>query len=133
MASKTLVNKLDRLFSKYIRLRDSSGEYFTCCSCGRTLAIEQADAGHFVNRRWMSLRWNEQNVHAQCSSCNRFDEGNIPAYSLFMARKYGDKHIERLLIQKSTRKYTDFELELLIEEYKTKLKSLTLERSSAIL
>lgn len=127
MASKTLTKKLDILFSKFIRQRDSKGEYFKCCSCGQLKPIEKADAGHFINRRWMATRWREDNVHAQCSSCNRFDEGNAVGYTLFMLDKYGKDHVDYLnSIKNAGYKYTDFELKLLIDEYKRKIKDASL-------
>lgn len=124
MASKAKIAALDRVFSKYIRLRDSDGDYFVCCSCGATKAYEQADAGHFINRRWMALRWDERNVHAQCRSCNRFDEGNNIGYVRFMQRTYGDQMIDILMSKKKSHRWTDFELDILIAEYKDKIKSL---------
>ena len=125
MASKAKIKAADRVFSKYIRLRDSHGDsYFVCCSCGRTLPYEQADAGHFVNRRWMALRYDEMNVHAQCRSCNRFDEGNNVGYMRFMQRKYGDSAIDLLLMKKVSYSWTDFELDILMKEWKDKIKDL---------
>lgn len=126
MADKKLIKKLDVLFSKYIRLRDSKGDYFICCSCGQIKPIEQADAGHFINRRWMATRWREDNVHSQCRACNRFDEGNATGYALFMIEKYGKDHVDYLnSIKNAGYKYTDFEIKLLIDEYKSKLKNLS--------
>lgn len=124
MASKSLINKLDRIFSQFIRLRDSSDGYFVCCSCGAPKPYEQGDAGHFINRRWMALRWREDNVHMQCRSCNRFDEGNAAGYAVFMLEKYGKEHVNMLLAMKTSYKWTDFELEVLAKEYKEKVKNL---------
>ena len=88
-----------------------------------------ADAGHFINRRWMAVRWNETNVHAQCSSCNRFDEGNAVGYTLYMIKKYGQPHVEMLMALKNGgQKWTDWELDVLIKEYKQKVKDLTSSR-----
>lgn len=127
MASKTNIRKLDEVFSKFIRARDTNHDgTFVCCSCSRVLPYEQADAGHFINRRFMSLRWDERNVHAQCRSCNRFSEGNSVGYFRFMQRKYGDEVIDLLQAMKNqSQKWSDFELELLIKEYKQKLSDLT--------
>lgn len=126
MASKAKVKTLDRWFSKFIRLRDSKDGVFTCCSCGQLKTYDKADAGHFINRRWMAVRWNETNVHAQCSSCNRFDEGNAAGYAMFMIRKYGESHVDYLQgIKRDVAKYSDFELELMTKDYKQKVKDLT--------
>jgi len=122
---KQLTAKLDKLFSKYIRKRDLiNGEYFKCCSCGQLKPKEQADCGHFVNRRWMACRWREDNCHSQCRLCNRFDEGNAIGYTMFMIDKFGKEHIEYLQsIKNAGYKYSELELKLLIDEYKTKLNS----------
>lgn len=66
----TLVNKLDKVFSQYIRLRDAmpSG-VFRCISCGQIKPIGKADCGHFYSRRHMSTRFDEDNCNAECSYC----------------------------------------------------------------
>ena len=116
---------MDYIFKRYCRLRDTSNGVFRCCSCGQYKPYEKADGGHFINCRWMSTRWEETNVHAQCSSCNRFDEGNAAGYANFMIKKYGQKHVDYLLALKNEPAlWSNFELELLIKEYKTKVKAL---------
>lgn len=122
MASKPLIKKLDTIFSKYIRLRDSHDGVFVCCSCGQLKPFEQADAGHFINRRWMALRWDERNVHAQCRSCNRFDEGNAVGYTRFMIKTYGEDTVDLLERMKTSYKWSDGELDILIKDYKQKVK-----------
>lgn len=125
MASKTLVKKLDKVFSEYVRLKGSRDGYFTCCSCGQIKPYQQADAGHFINRRWMATRWHEDNVWPQCRSCNRFDEGNASGYALFMLNTYGEEHMHYLrALSRETAKFTDSELTLLIQDYKSKIKEL---------
>jgi len=120
---KQLIAKLDKLFSKFIRLRDTPNNIFKCCSCGQIKDYKQADCGHFINRRWMATRWREDNCHAQCRSCNRFDEGNAVGYTMFMINRYGKEHVEYLESIKNTGwKPTEFELQVLIKEYKEKLK-----------
>jgi len=125
MASSSVIKKMDYAFKRYIRLRDTTDGYFKCCSCSQIKPYESADGGHFINCKWMSTRWDETNVHAQCSSCNRFDEGNSAGYTMFMIDKYGKKHVEYLLMLKNeTTKWTDFELDFLIKEYRIKYKKL---------
>lgn len=125
MASQAVIKKMDTVFQRYIRLRDTKGEYFICCSCGAMKDKSQIQAGHWINRRWMATRWREDNVHGQCISCNMYDEGNGPGYTRFMQRTYGDKHVEYLLAIKNEQMlYHNFEVELLIKEYKKKIKEL---------
>ncbi len=61
--------KLDKVFSEYIRKRDTRNGVFKCISCGRILPYEQADCGHYINRKHMSTRFDEMNCNAQCRSC----------------------------------------------------------------
>jgi hypothetical protein len=80
-------DKLDRIFSQYIRLRDADQNgYIRCISCGKIVLWKEADNGHFINRKHMSLRFSETNCNAQCRSCNRFDEGNMTGYNLGMIK-----------------------------------------------
>jgi len=76
-----LVDKLDRIFSLFIRYRDTMPNgYFQCISCGKIKPFNKADCGHYINRQHMSTRFDEMNCNAQCSHCNRFMEGNIQDY-----------------------------------------------------
>lgn len=116
----------DKWFSIYIRIRDSdTNGITTCCSCSKKVQWRQSDAGHYVNRKHMSLRFSEINVNSQCRSCNRFDEGNIPAYGLFLQKKYGDDIIAKLLLTKQkTHKISKYELKEIANFYKVKAKDL---------
>lgn len=67
-----LVKKLDRVFSEYIRLRDSKPygyKYFRCISCGMVKPYEQMDCGHFIGRTHMATRFDEKNCNGECKSC----------------------------------------------------------------
>lgn len=69
----TLKAKLDRVFSEYIRLRDTEGHtkdgFFKCVSCGQIKPYSQADCGHYIGRQHMATRYNEINCNAQCRYC----------------------------------------------------------------
>ena len=122
-----LTKKLDKVFSAYIRLRDTmpSG-FFTCISCGQIKPFEQGDCGHYVNRQHMSLRFSEMNCNMQCRKCNRFDEGNIMGYRQGLVKKYGEQRVVMLEAQKhETKKRSDFELEAMIKYYTAEVKRLS--------
>lgn len=125
-----LIAKLDIIFSKYIRLRDSNGKgYFRCISCGRVLPYSQADCGHYINRGHMSTRYNTMNCNAQCRKCNRFMEGNIQGYRRGLIKKYGEPKVELLeAMQNQVCKISVFELEQMIIFYKQEIKKLEDER-----
>ena len=119
--TKQLRDKLDRIFSEYIRLRDAKefgGKYFRCISCGRVLPFAQADCGHYISRTNMALRFSEQNCSAQCRYCNRFKDGNVLEYRQGLARKIGEKSVELLESRRhEARKWSAWELEQLIDYY----------------
>ena len=123
----TLKNKLDRIFSKYIRLRDrlKNTDCIKCISCGKIIHWKESDCGHYVNRSTMGLRYNEKNCNAQCRKCNRFEEGNMSGYTLGLIDKYGKGIIELLHSAKRLNtKITRFEYETLINHYNKEVKTL---------
>jgi hypothetical protein len=68
-------DKLDIIFSKYIRLRDTD-EYGNgaCFTCGKMCNYKELDCGHFRSRRNLATRWYQDNAHAQCRECNTKDD-----------------------------------------------------------
>lgn len=125
-----LVKKLDKVFSLYIRLRDSmpSG-YFKCISCGQIKRFDQADCGHFFGRKHMATRFDEDNCSAECSSCNRFVSDHLIGYQTNLIRKIGMSRFELLILKaNSTKKWCDFELEAMINHYTNEVKRLSSEK-----
>lgn len=125
-----LVAKLDRIFSAYIRLRDTmpSG-YFRCISCGQIKPYSQADCGHFFSRRHMSTRFSEDNCHAECKACNRFSADHLVGYQRNLIAKIGQQRFDLLTIESSeTKWYADFELETLIKHYQKEVARLRLQK-----
>lgn len=127
--------KLDKVFSQYIRLRDMipGTTIFRCISCGMIKPINQADCGHYINRQHMSTRYSEVNCNAQCRSCNRFDEGNIQGYRRGLVLKYGEARVCLLESTKyEMRKYSEFEYKALISHYQGEIKRILKERGLTI-
>ncbi len=127
-----LKDKLDKVFSEFIRLRDSKKfgyKFFQCISCGLVKPYEQADCGHYINRQHMSTRFDEMNCNAQCHSCNRFDEGNMSGYRQGLKARYGEQRVLLLELKKNeTRQYSDFEYTALINYYKKLIKQMKDEK-----
>jgi len=119
------VARLDEIFSKFIRKRDTMAGYGRCISCDAILTFDTCDCGHYVNRKHMSTRFDEFNCNAQCRSCNRFDEGNIQGYRRGLIKKIGLKSTDMLEIKKHNLcQLSLVELDLLIAYYKKKYKEL---------
>lgn len=126
----TLVDRLDTVFSRYIRLRDAMPTgMFRCISCGKIKPIEQADCGHFHSRTHMSTRFDEDNCHAECRYCNRFSADHIIGYRENLIKKIGEQRFKLLDIKAhETKKWSHFELEQLAKYYRALVQKLQKEK-----
>lgn len=129
---KSTINKLDRVFSEFIRLRDANANgYVRCISCGKINHWKEVDCGHYVNRKHLSTRWHEKNCNAQCRACNRFDEGNMLGYTKGLVKKYGPSVLDELdMLKHQVSKLSDFEGKLLIKHYQDKVKELKKQKAA---
>jgi hypothetical protein len=119
------IERLDTVFSKFIRRRDCGFTYGRCISCGTIVTYANCHNGHYVNRQHMALRFDEQNCNAQCVNCNSFDEGNVQGYRRGLIAKIGEKATDMLEIRKhNTCHLSEVELDLLISVYKKKLQQI---------
>lgn len=113
-----LKKKLDKVFSDYIRQRDGG----RCYTCGSTQEWKYQQNGHFISRGKMSTRYDEQNCHCQCVSCNVFKNGNYPEYAAKLQDQYGDGIIKELNARgRAIKQFTVKELTELIEKYQKKI------------
>lgn len=119
------IERLDNIFSRFIRRRDCGYKVGICISCGALITFETCDCGHYINRQHMSLRYDEQNCNAQCRDCNRNDEGNVQGYRRGLIIKIGEKATDMLEIKKhNICKMTEAELDILYAHYSEKLKKI---------
>lgn len=88
--------KADKAFSLFIRKRDAKNGG-KCITCNKWFPYEEMDAGHFVSRNCIALRYDEQNVNAQCRGCNRFRGGEQALYAKALDKKYGEGTSDSLL------------------------------------
>lgn len=124
------IKKLDRIFSEFIRLRDTMPNgMFRCISCGKIKPYSQADCGHYHSRTHMSTRFDEDNANAECRSCNRFCADHLVGYRKNLIAKIGE-HRYNVLEWRAhqTKKWSDFELKELIKHYQAKIKDLKGEK-----
>lgn len=113
---KKLKEDLDKIFSLYIRARDGK-----CVQCGST---DQPTNGHLFTRGHFSTRWDELNCHQQCWGCNSFHKWDAHPYTSWFIRQYGIEAYDDLHVKHSTiRKFSRYDLEAMIAEYKAKVES----------
>lgn len=78
-------NKLQKVFNKYIRIRD---HLRGCISCGESLEGTKYDAGHFwEKKRYPFLRFHESNCFGQCVQCNKHRGSNAHEYRLRITQR----------------------------------------------
>jgi len=110
--------QLDKVFSLFIRNRDSENGYAKCFTCSKIMTIKESQCGHFISRRHYATRWDEINCAAQCVGCNVYNQGNAPQFAANLEKKYGAGTIEKLLMKKKNKANLNrFILETLIKQY----------------
>jgi hypothetical protein len=129
---KTLKNKLDAVFSQWIRRKNATSQGLAVCvSCGAVKPWKEQQCGHFVSRIYLATRWHEKNCAVQCGACNVLRRGNYAEYTAYMLRKYGQGVIDELLVLKRKPvKFTAADLELMIKDTKRKLETLNDPRAN---
>lgn len=116
-----------RAFNDYIRARDGN----VCISCGSPTAVSY-HAGHFRTTAAASqLRFNEDNVHSQCASCNTHHSGNIGPYRINLITKIGLQRVEALESNNEPHRYTREELDGIRARYRAALRELNKQREAA--
>jgi hypothetical protein len=108
-------------FNRFIRQRDL---HDPCISCGRHHK-GQYHAGHlYTTKARPDLRFNEDNCHKQCSSCNNYLSGNVQAYRVNLTEKIGKERVEALEREGELPKYTIDDLEEIKKIYNHKYRQL---------
>jgi hypothetical protein len=113
-----------QVFNKWINLRDKG---LPCISCDKPIT-GRVNASHFWNaNNHYNVRFNEDNVHSSCITCNQFLSGNLLEYRTRLISKIGEQRFNILEAEsKKTRKFTIDELKEIINIYKKKIKQIEL-------
>ena len=120
MTHKDWLNIAQKVFNTYIRQRDKG---LPCISCGTNSG--QFHAGHYRSvGSTPELRFNEDNVHGQCATCNNYLSGNLIEYRKNLIKKIGVERVEFLEIKQPPLKLSIDEIKNLITLYKSKIKEL---------
>ena len=130
-----LRDKLDEVFSKYIRLKHSDNNgYCRCISCGKIVFWKQIQNGHYMSRRYLSTRFAEDNCRPQCVACNIFNQGNIQMYRRALVRSIGEQRVDLIEVRarQERREWSLFDLKQMIDFYKKQVDRLLLERSLSL-
>lgn len=125
------MEKLDKIFSEYVRLRDAdTNGYVRCYCCGYPVHWKLAHNGHFMNRRHLGTRFDERNCHGCCVPCNTYNNGNLEAYEAHLINDYGETIMPILEMLKHTiTKLSEMEIRELEIFYKQKVRELKRKKS----
>ena len=89
---KRLKKDADKVFSDFIRQRDKG----RCYTCDNIKDWTEQQNGHYMSRRHTNTRYDEENCHCQCVSCNVFLRGNMPLYAIRLQKQYGNDILKDL-------------------------------------
>jgi hypothetical protein len=108
------IDKADRVFSEFIRLRAKK-----CQNCGRRgegeKGITGLQASHYYGRRKESVRFDEENVDVLCVGCHiELGTNNKPAYKEFKIKQLGEKGFDLLTLRANTPGKKDRKLAYLV-------------------
>lgn len=121
-----LVKELDKVFSEFIRRRDSQDGYGKCCTCSWVGPWKNADCGHFISRGEYSVRWDERNVALQCKRCNAFRGGEQALFAKYIDKRWGEGTADKLqVLRRRSQKLDRLVLQARIIHYKQELKKLS--------
>ena len=113
-----LEEKLDRIFSVYIRLRDCDEKWIVKCPlCSRRWFRRDAQNMHYRKRTFKKYKFDEINCHAWCEHCNVMLDWNESEYTFRMIENYWIETAKRLKHDKWTLKIHTYEFEEMIEKY----------------
>jgi hypothetical protein len=118
--------KLWKVFSEFIRLRDSSPDGIAkCFTCDFRADWKRFDAGHGIGRQHKSVKYEERNVHAQCKRCNGFEGGQQAIYKEEVEKRYGKGTWNELVLKsRQVCKRGKVEIDVMTEYYKKEVDKL---------
>ena len=118
LSRKSIVKKLDQVFSLYVRNKYAKDGFCECITCGRKYPIKQIQCGHFMSRKNYSTRWELENVAPQCFGCNCMQQGKSYEWSLKIGQKQSQKMYH---LSKQTVKFSNEDLLEKISYFQKKL------------
>ena len=90
---KIRLDKLDILFSKYVRLRADNH----CEFCGKYFEFGRLQCSHFKGRRRHSVRYDPDNAAALCFGCHSYLGENPDVHTAWFKKRLGSEKFEQLM------------------------------------
>jgi hypothetical protein len=121
-------DKLDHVFSLYIRTRDA----WTCQRCDKFYQEKALGyhCSHFIGRRNRAVRWDEDNCAGLCRGCHDFFAANPHLHTEWMEKRLGLTRFWELKLRgQEIPRLRKADMDALYAHYKAKLAEL--ERRAA--
>lgn len=84
-----LKKELDRVFSIYIRAKYEK----RCYTCGKEGTLQN---GHFIVRKYLATRWEEDNCRPQCVGCNIYGKGMSIDFEEHLIKDLGSVRLQQM-------------------------------------
>lgn len=111
-----LIKEVQVEFNKWIRLRDAN---LPCICCGKADPTKKYNACHFRSvGAYPELRFEPDNVHRGCETCNSYLSGNLVNYRIGLIDKVGIERVEWLEGPHPPTKWTKDELREMKRHYR---------------
>lgn len=124
---KKLVEKADKEFSLFIRLRDKDKHCITC-----DWPIQHNC--HWISRGWYSHRRDEDNCYGGCIWCNMYhQEEHKVLLTVHQIKRFWQERVDKQLLERHKIKPSIEYLNEIIEKYKEKSKQMTCLWSKQVL
>lgn len=105
------IDKADRVFSQYIRLRDAA-----CRRCGSKVKFNAKgdpvshQASHFQGRRKEATRFDEENVDTLCGGCHMYFTQNPAEHTAWQVKTKGQRTVDLIVLRSNQYMKRDREL-----------------------
>ena len=132
--NKVKITTADKWFSICVRLDaiiEESHGFARCSTCKKPVFWRDGDCGHYATRDHPMTRFNEQNSHFQCHSCNRFKKGEQGKHGIEIDKLYGGGTAQRLIELSEIggqKIHTKLALKDISKEYRLKAKKIAKEK-----
>jgi hypothetical protein len=127
-----LVKLAQTAFNAFIRARDAGKP---CICCGKPLGAEPNtfDAGHYRSvGSAPHMRFVEDNAHGQNKHCNNYLGGNHVAYRQGLIERIGQRAVDLIEADNTTRKYTREGLIEIARHYRAEARRLQKAKEAAL-
>lgn len=124
---KTLIKKIDTIFSQYIRLKYSDKDWICLCvSCDAEKYRKDMHNAHFISRWRHNTRRDEDNCRPACAKCNSFSpEMHMRNFTVYQMDRLGRHEFDKLTARgEEDKSWKISEMEELLEFYRLSVDAL---------